>query len=158
MNKKDIQTFFLDISFKKPSFILYKQIISGKVLLDKYTLIYMVCQTAHQVGFYGYFDDFYFDIYNRRHVYVKQIRENLKTCFLSKETFMTKLKRKLYCVKITNMEILFNRIIPMLELDKIVTELFVVDDENKKQDFINICNKLFSENTKCKESQKIVPI
>ena len=60
----------------KPYYNLYDNIITRTIDIDENVLIFLICQTAFQVGFDGYFDEFYIDVSRRRHVYVKQILSN----------------------------------------------------------------------------------
>ena len=145
IKRKSIHTFLSTISFNKSYYEVYNNILSRKLGIDNIVIIFLVCQTALQLGFDGYFDEFYIDITKRRNVYLKQILYNLRTAYLSNDSFLSKIKNKFYCSKTNNREMAFNRIIQTFNFDSLLAELFIEDDEELKQHFITVCNIILSQ-------------
>jgi hypothetical protein len=157
IERKSIHTFLSGISFNKQYYNLYNDIISGKIDIDETVLIYLVCQTAFQVGFDGYFDEFYNDISRRRNIYAKQILSNFKTAYLSKETYISKMYKCITRSKMSNIEMFFNRIIQSFNFEFFMAEMFIEDNEDLKFIFITICNLILSQNRHT-NNKRIVPI
>lgn len=157
IERKSITTFLSNISFNKQYYNLYNNIITRKLDIDENVLIFLICQTAFQVGFDGYFDEFYIDISKRRHVYITQILRNLRTAYVSLETVSSTFFKVFCCLKMSNREKSFNRIIQFVDLDTLMAQLFVEDDEELKQHFIAISNLILSQNQPA-ISRQIVPV
>jgi hypothetical protein len=155
--RKSIHTFLSTISFNKSYYEVYNNILSGKLGIDNIVIIFLVCQTARQLGFDGYFDEFYIDVIKRRNVYLKQILYNLRTAYLSNDSFLSKIKNKFYCSKTNNREMAFNRIIQTFNFDSLLTELFIEDDEELKHHFMTVCNVILSQHQPA-ISHRIVPV
>lgn len=157
VERKSTHTFLSNISFNKQYYDLYNNIITRKFELDENVLIFLICQTAFQVGFDGYFDEFYIDISKQRYVYIRQILFNLRTAYLSLETFSSKFNKFICCLKMSNREKLFNRIIQTVDLDSLMAQIFVEDNEELKQHFITVCNLILSQHQPA-ISYRIVPV
>ena len=157
IERKSTHTFLSNISFNKPYYNLYDNIINRTVFIDENVVIFLICQTAFQVGFDGFFDEFYIDVSKRRHVYIKQILSNFRTAYLSFETLSSKFYKFIYRLKMSNREILFNRIIKTFDFDNYIASIFIEDNEELKQNFIAVCNLILSQNQQ-QITNQIVPI
>jgi hypothetical protein len=157
IERKSTHTFLSNISFNKPYYNLYDNIINRTVFIDENVVIFLICQTAFQVGFDGFFDEFYIDVSKRRHVYIKQILSNFRTAYLSFETWSSKFYKFIYRLKMSNREILFNRIIKTFDFDNYIASIFIEDNEELKQNFIAVCNLILSQNQQ-QITNQIVPI
>lgn len=158
IKKHGIRHFLSNIKFAKPSFELYKKIVLETSIIDDYSLIFIVLQASSQVGFDGYFDELYLDVCKRREIYIKQIKQNFKVSFSTNQTCMAKLTKLFCCIKMSNKEILFNRFYLLLDLDTIIAKFFVENNETNKNNFINICNQMLSENQSAITKNKVVPV
>ncbi len=158
IERKSTHTFLSNISFNKSYYNLYNEILTRKIDLDENVLIFLICQTAFQVGFDGYFDEFYIDISKERHKYIKQILSNLRTAYLSFETLSSKFYKIFCCLKMSNREILFNRIIHTFDFDYYIASIFVEGNEEFKNNFINICNLILSQHQPKTTNNRVVPV
>lgn len=157
IKRKSIHTFLSSISFNKTYYKLYNDILSRSVGIDNIVIIFLVCQTAFQVGFDGYFDEFYIDISKQRHVYLKQVLHNLRTAYLSKGSFLSKLKNLFCGSKTNNREKDFICIIKTFDFDLLLSDLFMKDNEELKQQFITVCGLILSQH-QTTISHRIIPI
>jgi hypothetical protein len=157
IERKSTHTFLSNIAFNKLYYKLYDSIINRTTDIDENVVIFLICQTARQVGFDGYFDEFYMDVSRRRHIYVKQILSNFETAYLSFETFSSKLYKFIYGLKKNNREILFNSMLHTFNLDNYIASIFVEGNEELKNKFIAVCNLILSQHQPiiCRQ---IVPI
>jgi hypothetical protein len=158
IERKSTHTFLSNISFNKPYYNLYNNIITRTIDIDENVLIFLICQTAFQVGFDGYFDEFYIDISRRRHVYVKQILSNFRTAYLSFETLSSKFYKFICCFKMSNREISFNRIIHTFDFDNYIASIFIEGNEELKNNFITVCNIILSQNQPKITNNRVVPV
>jgi hypothetical protein len=158
IERKSTHTFLSNISFNKPYFNLYNEIILRHLELDDNVLIFLICQTAFQVGFDGYFDEFYLDVSRRRHIYVKQILSNFRTAYLSFEKMSAKFYKFICCLKMTNREISFNRIIHTFDFDNYIASIFIERNEELKNNFITVCNIILSQNQPKITNNRVVPV
>lgn len=156
IQRKSIHTFLSNISFNKSYYEFYNNILIRKQGIDNIVIIFLVCQTASQVGFDGYFDEFYIDVCKRRNVYLKYILHNFRTAYLSNTSFLSNLK-KLFCFKSNDREILFNRIIQSHNFDSFLLDIFIEDNEELKQQFITICELIFTQHQPT-NNRRIVPV
>ena len=157
IERKSINTILSNISFNKTYYNLYNNIITRTIYVDDNVMIFLICQTAFQVGFDGYFDDFYVDVSRRRDIYVKQILSNFRTAYLSSERLSSKIYRFICCFKMSNREITFNRIIRTFDFNNYIANIFIEGNEELKHNFINVCNVIFSQ-IKRTISRRIAPI
>jgi len=158
IERKSIHIFLSNISFNKSYYNFYNEILSRKTVLDENVLIFLICQTAFQVGFDGYFDEFYIDVCRRRHIYVKQILLNLRTAYLSFEPLLSKFYNLLYCLKMSNREISFNRIIHSFDFDNYIADIFLEGNDKLKNNFIIVCNLILIHNKPKTSNKRIVPV
>lgn len=158
LERKSITSFLSSIRFNKDSYDFYIDIINGKIQIDESLFILMICQTALQVGFDGFFEELYIDIIKRRSEYIKQIILNLRTAFLSKEGLCTKISNKLFCRKITNREIMFNRCMSLFDFDRFMSIIFIEGNQEKEEFFKTICNQILEYRASYIRKDKIVPI
>jgi hypothetical protein len=158
IKRKSIHTFLSTISFNKSHYEVYNNILSRKLGIDNIVIIFLVCQTARQIGFDGYFDEFYIDITKRKNVYLNHILYNLRTAYLSKSSFLSKLNNKFYCSKTNNREMAFNRIIQTFNFGSLLTDLFMEDNEELKEQFITVCNLILAQHQSTTSSPRIVPV
>jgi hypothetical protein len=158
IERKSTHIFLSNISFNKPYYNLYNKILTRKIDIDENVLIFLICQTAFQIGFDGYFDEFYIDVSRRRHIYVKQILYNLRTAYLSFETLSSKFYKFFCCLKMSNREISFNRIMHSFDFDNYIASIFVEGNEELKQKFITICNIILSQNQPKITNNRVVPV
>jgi hypothetical protein len=156
--KENIHTFLSNVSFNKMHYNLYNNILTRKIELDENILILLICQTAIQLGFDGYFDEFYIDITKRRHLYIKQILLNLRSAYLSFETLSSKFYKFFRPSKMSNREILFNRIIHTFDIDNYIVDIFIEENEQHKTKFISICNLILSHNQPTTSDNRVVPV
>ena len=156
IQRKSIHTFLSNISFNKSFYELYNNILSRKQDIDNIVIIFLVCQTAFQVGFDGYFDEFYIDICKRRNMYLKHILHNFRTAYVSNQSYLSKIK-KLFCFKSNNREILFNRIIQTHDFDSFLADIFIENNEELKQQFITVCELILSQHQPT-NNYRIVPV
>jgi|688.fasta_scaffold34437_4 hypothetical protein len=158
IERESIHTFLSNISFNKSYYNLYNEIISQNIELDDNILIFLICQTAFQVGFDGYFDEFYIDVCKRPEIYVKQILSNLRTAYLSSETLSSKFYKYIFCIKMSNREILFKRILHNFNFDYHIESIFIEEDEELKTNFITVCNLILSKNQPKITNNRVVPV
>lgn len=158
LERKSITSFLSSVKFNKDSYDLYIDIVNGKIQVDENVFILMICQTALQVGFDGFFEELYMDIIKRRSDYIKQIILNLRTAFLSTEGLCTKISKKLFCRKITNREIMFNRCISLFDFDRFMSVIFIEGNKEKEEIFKTTCNQILQYRTSYIRKDKIVPI
>ena len=158
IKRKSICCFLSNIKFDKKSFELYRNILSGKINIDLELFICIICQTAFHVQFDGYFEELYIDVCKRRDLYIKQIKLNFKLSYISDEVYINKFKKLFCCMKITNKEIIFNRMIPLLNFDTFIQQFFVERDESNKTIFIDTCNQLLSQYQNSCLNNKVLPI
>lgn len=157
IQRKSIHTFLSSISFNKSYYKLYNEILSRKVDIDNIVIIFLVCQTAVQVGFDGYFDEFYIDISKRRNAYVKQVLHNLRTAYISNDSYLSKIQKNICCLKTKNREKKFNNIIHTFDFDNYIASIFIEDHEELKQHFITVCDLILSQHQSA-ISNRIVPV
>jgi hypothetical protein len=143
IQRKSIHTFLSNISFNKSYYELYNSILTRKQGMDNIVFIFLVCQTAFQVGFDGYFDEFYTDICKRKKVYLKHILHNFRTAQLSKISLLSSLKK--LCCSSDDREIIFNRIIQTHQFDSFLADIFIEENQELKQQFIIICELILSQ-------------
>ena len=100
VQRKSIHTFLSAISFNKTYYKLYNNILTRKQGIDNIVIIFLICQTSFQVGFDGYFDEFYIDICKRRNVYLKHILHNFRSAYVSNRSFLSNIK-KIFCFELS---------------------------------------------------------
>lgn len=145
IKRKSIHTFLSSISFNKTYYKLYNDILSRKVGIDNIVIIFLVCQTAFQVGFDGYFDEFYIDISKRRNVYIKQVLHNLRIAYTSNDSYLSKIQKNICFVKTNNREKKFNHIIWTHNVDSLLADIFIEEHEELKQYFMTVCELILSQ-------------
>lgn len=158
LERKSITSFLSSVRFNKDSYDLYTDIVNGKIQVDENVFILMICQTALQVGFDGFFEELYIDIIKRRADYIKQIILNLRTAFLYNESLCTKISNKVFCKKMTNREILFHRCVSLFDFDKFMSVIFIEGNKEKEEIFKTICNQILEYRTSYLRKDKIVPL
>jgi hypothetical protein len=157
IQRKSIHNFLSTISFNKSYYKMYNNILSRKIVIDNVVIIFLVCQTAFQFGFDGYFDEFYIDISKRRNVYLKQVLQNLRTAYISNDSYLSKIQKKICCLKTNNREKTFNHIIRAHNFDSLLAETFIEDDQELKRHFITVCDLILSQHQSA-ISNRIVPV
>ena len=158
IERKSTHAFLSNISFNKSYYNLYNEIISRNIEVDDNVLIFLICQTAFQVGFDGYFDEFYIDVSKRPHLYVKQILSNFRTAYLSSEKLSAKFYKYIFCIKMSNREILLKRILHTFNFDYHIESIFIEGDEELKNNFITVCNLILSQHQPKITNNRVVPI
>ena len=156
VQRKSIHTFLSNISFNKTYYELYNNILTRNQYIDNIVIIFLVCQTAFQVGFDGYFDEFYMDVCKRRNVYLKHILHNFRTAYLSNTSFLYILKKFFGC-RTNDREIIFNRIIQTHNFDSFLADIFIAENEELKHHFITICKLILSQHQPTNNRQ-IMPV
>jgi hypothetical protein len=158
IERKSTHTFLSNMSFNKSYYNLYNNIINRTIFIDENVIIFLICQSAFQVGFDGYFYEFYTDVSRRRNVYVKQILSNFRTAYLSFEPLSSKFYKCICCLKMSNREISFNRIMHTFDFDNYIASIFIEGNEELKNNFITVCNVILSQNQPKITNNRIVPV
>jgi hypothetical protein len=118
----------------------------------------IICQTALQVGFDGFFEELYMDIIKRQNEYIKQIKLNLRTAFLYKETICEKISKRIFCQKMTNREMLFQRSMKTFDFENYISKIFIINNKEKEDKFKNVCNEILAYRTSITRVNRVVPI
>ena len=158
IERKSITSFLSSVKFNKDSYDLYIDIINGNIQIDEYLFMLIICQTALQVGFDGFFEELYMDIIKRQNEYIKQIKLNLRTAFLYKETICEKISKRIFCRKMTNREILFQRSIKTFDFENYIPKIFIINNKEKEEKFKSVCNEILAYRTSITRIDRVVPI
>lgn len=143
--KIGIDNFLNKIQFDEEYYSIYNNIFNETEIISKERFIFLILQAAKHTKFNGYFDELYVDVIKRRHVYVKELIYNFKISFVGKPTMSNKFCKFLFCGKLTEREMIFNRKISLFDFDKIFNNYFELNNAIKKNEFIDICETIYNE-------------
>ncbi len=142
--KVGIDNFLDSIKFDKESYSTYYNIFIEKEKLSKESFILIVLQLAFQTNFQGYFDELYLDVIKRKAEYIKYLVYNFKIALLGEPTILQKLYKYIVCHKQSDREVYFFYQISLYDFDKLFNIYFELDNDEKKYDFIKICESIYN--------------
>jgi hypothetical protein len=144
ITKIGVDMFLNKIKFNKEYYILYNNIFNNRLEFTEEIFIYFILQISHQNKFHGNFDELYLYVVKRKLDYIKELIINFRTSYIGESSFYDKFIKTFGCVKLTDKEIYFNRNITILEIDNLFNNHFELDNKDKKDKFIFICEKLYN--------------
>jgi hypothetical protein len=154
---KKILHFFEKIKFDKKYHKFYNDILIDEIPIDNTVFIFIICQLCNQFCFKGNFKDLYFECISNRDLYIKQIKNNFRKAYLN-DLFFLNIKN-FFRFKKTIKEITYLRLILLLDFDKMYDNIFIINNGDNLNNFINICNELLKLRANESSSiQKVIPI
>lgn len=154
---KKIQHFFEKIKFDNKYYKFYNDILIDEIPIDNTVFIFIICQLCSHFSFKGNFKDLYFECISNRDLYIKQIKNNFKKAHF-KHLFFLNIKN-LFGFKKTIKEITYFRVILLLDFDKMYDNIFITNNGDNLNNFINICNQLLKlRANETSNIKKVVPI
>jgi hypothetical protein len=153
--KIGIDMFLNEIKFSKEYYSLYNNIFNNNIEFTEEIFVYFIFQIAHKNKFHGYFDKLYLDVVKRKSHYIKELIVHFRTSYIGELSLYKKFYKTFYCVKLTDKEIYFNRNIAFFDFDNIFNNYFELNNEDKKTNFITICEGIYNIKVTKEIEQKI---
>jgi hypothetical protein len=144
ITKIGIDIFLNEIKFSKEYYFLYKTIFNNRMEFTEEIFVYFILQIAHKKKFQGHFDELYVDVVKRKPEYIKELIHNFRKSYIGEPSIYNKFYKLFFCVKLTNKEIYFNRNIIIIGFDNIFNTFFELNNEDKKNKFITLCENIYN--------------
>ena len=154
------ENFLNIIKFNKDYYIIYNDIFNDKIELTYEIFVFFILQAAYNNKFYGYFDELYVDVIKRKSDYKKELTNNFKIAFIGEP--LSNYNIFSCCVKQYNeqkdKELFFSRAFrTYFDIDDIINQTFQLNDEEKKNKFINFCEILYDKKMNEELNLRITP-
>lgn len=150
-----INNFLNIIKFNEEYYSIYNNIFNETEQISEYRFLFFILQISSQTKFNGYFDELYIDVIKRRSNYIKELVKNFKTAFMGKPTIYNKFI-KIFCFgRPSEREIYFHRKISLIDFDKLFNKYFELNNGNKKEKFIDICEAIYNQHLSKELNQNI---